>query len=53
MEFYTCGINHCKNESDYQTILESNPGLKNKICKGSSTQTCIKLTVKVIIDDPK
>ena len=38
--------------SAYQTLIESIPALKFEILEGSSPQTCIKVTVQVIIDAP-
>ena len=37
----------------YQTLIESIPALKFEILEGSSPQTCIKMTVQVIIDAPE
>ena len=39
--------------SAYQTLIESIPALKFEILEGSSPQTCIKVTVQVIIDAPE
>ncbi len=36
-----------------QTFVESNSVLKYEILEWASSQTCIKLTVKVIIDAPE
>ena len=39
--------------SAYQTLIENIPALKFEILEGSSPQTCIKVTVQVIIDAPE
>ena len=39
--------------SAYQTLIEYIPALKFEILEGSSPQTCIKVTVQVIIDAPE
>ena len=39
--------------SAYQTLVEYIPALKFEILEGSSPQTCIKVTVQVIIDAPE
>ena len=50
--FYKYLINYCKHHAAYQTFVESIPALKYEILEGLS-QTCIKVTVKVIIDAPE
>ena len=39
--------------SAYQKLIESIPALNFEILEGSSPQTCIKVTVQVIIDAPE
>ena len=39
--------------SAYQTLVESILALKFEILEGSSPQTCIKVTVQIIIDAPE
>ncbi len=51
--FYTWLINFCKHEANYQIFVENNTVFKYKIMEKLKSQTCIKMSVQVIIEAPE
>ena len=51
--FFIRRINYCKHDAVYQTFVEPNSTLKYEILEWASSQTCIKVSVRVIIDAPE